>query len=141
MATFQAQVDAWVLKSEKRMRAVVLESAKRTFQDAQKAGTSVARPSAVGTGRMPIDTGFLRASFRTSTEGMPSGPSNGADASYPDPPVTIPATFSIGGKIWGAWSAVYAQKMEERYAFMRGAAQKWQAIVRDVVAEAKRRFP
>lgn len=142
--TFAATVDEWVKKSEKRLQAVVQESANRVFNEASKQGPSKANPAGGEGGRMPVDTGFLRSSFQVSFSGMPTGPSRGEPGgNYPfrhEYEMTLQG-FEPGKTIYGGWTAEYAIKMEERYAFQRGAAQQWQAIVSDVIAEAKRRFP
>jgi len=143
--TFVAQVDAWTKKSAKRMTAVFRESAQRVIDTAQTVGPSVASPTGGAGGRMPVDTGFLRASMAVSFTGMPVGPSHnegGASVTYNGQDVTLVlARATPGQTIYAGWTAVYAPMMEERYGFMRGAAQKWQQIVREVVNEAKTRFP
>lgn len=139
---FQAQVSNWAKKCERRMRAVVLESADRLFAQANTVGPSVANPSGGEGGRMPVDTGFLRSSFSVSFNSMPTGPSRGApDGSYAAAEYTMQlAGFTPGVTIYGGWTASYAGKMEHRYGFARGAAQNWPLIVRQVVADAKSRF-
>lgn len=143
--TFFAQVDAWTKKSAKRMTAVLRESAQRVIDQAQTVGPSVASPTGGSGGRMPVDTGFLRASMAVSFTGMPTGPSRnegGTSVTYDGHDVTLVlARATPGQTIYAGWTAEYAPMMEERYGFMRGAAQNWQPIVRQVVNEAKARFP
>lgn len=143
MKTFAAQVDEWVKKSQRRVDAVVMESASRVFNEASRQGPSKANPSGGEGGRMPVDTGFLRSSFQVSFSGMPTGPGRGEPGGkYPFSREyeLVLQDFTPGKTIYGGWTATYSLKMEERYAFQRGAAQQWRAIVNDVVAEAKRRF-
>lgn len=143
-STFVGQVNAWVRKSENRMRAVVKESAQRVFNEAQRAGPSVANPSGGEGGKMPIDTGFLRASFSASFSGMPTGPGHGGNATYryDDANVTmVLAGMQLGQTIYAGWTAQYAPIMELRYGFARSAAQQWPQIVSDVVKEAMVRYP
>ena len=73
--TLQAQVDAWTKKSTARVTAVVQESTQRLIEQANTVGPSVANPTGGAGGKMPIDTGFLRASMAVSFDGMPAGPS------------------------------------------------------------------
>lgn len=146
MATiFSAQLNAWAKKSTDRMTAIFQESAQRVIEQAQTPGPSVANPGTAAGGRMPIDTGFLRASMAVSFDGMPGGPSRGdpkSAYSYDNSEVTLVlARFKAGMTIYGGWTAEYAPFAEERYAFMRGAAQNWQSIVTTVTQEAQERFP
>ena len=142
--TFAAKIDAWARKSETRMRAIVRESAQRVFNEANIVGPSVANPGGGEGGKMPVDTGFLRASFVVDIGSMPAGPSRGAPGgSYAaDTSYTLKLKgMKLGDTVYGGWSAQYAVYMEHRYGFMRSAAQNWQPIVAAVVQEAKARFP
>lgn len=144
MASFSAAVDEWVRKSDKRLSAIVKESAQRVFSEAQEVGPSVANPDSAGTGKLPVDTGFLRASFAAQIGSMPSGPTNGGTTaySYNDGQVTMTiAGMTVGDTLYAGWTAMYAPFMEERYGFMRSAAQSWQRIVREVTNEAKAKNP
>jgi hypothetical protein len=142
---FTAAVDAWVKKSDARMRAVVKESAQRVIAEAQTVGPSVANPSGGEGGKMPVDTGFLRASMAISFDGMPSGAGQGsAKAKYHFDAGSVTLKLSgveLGKTIYAGWTATYASFAEVQYGFMRSAAQNWQGIVSDVVKEAKVRFP
>lgn len=134
--TFSAQVEDWVRKSKARSTAVFRESVSRVGEQAQ---TTVHEG-----GKMPIDTGFLRASYSVSLNGMPFGQSNnpGGQFAYKQEPVDLTiAGAQVGDSIWGGWTANYAKFMEERYGFMRSAAQSWQQIVDGVVREVRARFP
>lgn len=134
--TFSAQLGAWARKSQARMDAIVKTSAQRVFEQANT-------PIAQG-GNMPVDTGFLRASFAVDFGGMPSGPStNPGKAAYAasDGGIALKlVAFEPGDTIYAGWTANYAIYMEVRYAFQRRAAQNWPAIVADVTAEAKARI-
>lgn len=135
--SFAASVDAWTRKSKQRATAIFRESAQRLVDEVQ---TPIARG-----GHLPVDTGFLRASFRVSLDGMPFGaaqnPGTGSFA-YDEGAVSLRiAGAEIGDTIWGGWSANYAPYMEFKYGFLESAAQGWSGIVRQVVAEAKARYP
>lgn len=139
---FSAQVDEWVRKSERRMEAVFKESAQRVIADMQT-------PVGAG-GNMPVDTGALRASLQatldapneavTSKEGAPTAYSEGQVA-------LVIASANLGQTVFATYSMNYARPVEygsrgrAGRGFVRLAAQKWRAIVNQVVAEAKARFP
>lgn len=132
--TFTAQVDAWIAKSERRMDAVVRESAQEVFAEAQ-------RPVGDG-GRMRIDTGFLRASGQASVgfTGRPAEKNPYTEPnSAPGPQDTalVIATAPRGQTIYFTYAANYARIREYHDGFVRGAAMEWQRIVSSVVARAR----
>lgn len=134
MTSFSAQVDAWVRKTERRMETVFKEAAQDVISEMQEVGPSVANPDSTGSGHMPVDTGFLRASLQAKlnqSAGVqiqrPSGDENYAyNAS---PVVLVIASANLGDTIFATYAASYASRMEERYGFVRLAAQNWQQIV------------
>lgn len=135
---FSAQVDAFVLKSRRRMTAVFRESVQRVGEEAN---TTVFEG-----GKLPIDTGFLRASYAVSLNGMPFGLGEPPDRSAqyrndPGPVDLVIASAEVGDTLHGGWTARYAGIQEERNGFMRSSAQRWQQIVEGVVREVKVRFP
>jgi hypothetical protein len=141
---FSAAVDAWTKKSTARAEAVLRESTQRLIEEANTVGPSVNAPGGGAGGKMPVDTGFLRASMAVSFNGMPVGPSrnDGKTVLYDGSEVTLKlAGVKLGKTIYAGWTAEYAIYMEERYGFMRSAAQNWQPIVTQVITEAKERFP
>lgn len=143
--SFSAQVSDWVRKSERRMTAVVKQSAQTVALEVKA--------------KTPVDTGFLRATFVASTAGMPSidrdsrpaGDHNGDDNSQI---ALVIAGATIGQTIYFGFTAVYALRIE--YGF-RGedslgrsynqdgaqmvhlAAQQWPIIVSRVTAQVKAR--
>lgn len=141
MARATATVNAWVLKSKKRMVRIVQGS---TVELIEIANT----PTAKG-GNMRVDTGFLRASGQVSFNGMPTGPSRGRERSgeeapnaviYPygnEPNELALAKVKLGDRIFFGWTANYARYREYKDGFMRLAVQKWNAIVQREVAKAK----
>lgn len=146
--SFSAQVNAWARKSERRMDAVFKESAQRVIAEAQKVRGEG--------GRMRVDTGFLRASGQVSLSGPPlirqgfvppadAGPGSFA---YSASPIALEiAGARLGGTIWFGYTAAYAAAREYGArgqapdAFVRGAAQQWQDIVKQTTARIKARFP
>lgn len=141
--TFSAQVEAWVKESKARTRTVLHDSAADLISEAQRVGPSVKAPTGGEGGRMPVDTGFLRASMAVSFDGMPAGPSKGEAAAYTydEDGVTLKlAGVEVGKTIYAGWTAEYAPFMEERYGFMRSAAMNWQGIVDNVTARLKARI-
>lgn len=143
MASFSADVDAWVRKTKIRQRAVVRESAQRVVSEMLK-------PRGAG-GRMPIDTGFLRASARASRSAMPtidSGatPASGQTYAARDSDITLEiARMDVGDVLYVGFTAAYAAAQEygargrTPAAFVRGASEQWQSIVAQVAVEARSR--
>ncbi len=131
--TFAADVRKWVQKSERRATAVFQEAAQRVIAEAQTV-------QGAG-GKLPIDTGFLRASGQASLTGWPTGPSRQDEQPGAFDYTLVIAGAKIGSVIYWGWTAEYAPFMEERYGFSRSAAQNWQNIVSDVVREAMSRYP
>lgn len=132
--TFSAQVDKWVRESQKRVEVVFKESAQDVIAEMQAVGPSVANPDSFGTGNMPVDTGFLRASLQARLNEPPGvirpRPAGDASYSYSSSPIALViAGAAIGDTIYATYGANYASIMEQRYAFRRLAAQNWQQIV------------
>lgn len=136
MSTFSADLERWIRKSERRMEAVVKQSAQAVIEIAQT-------PQAKG-GLMPVDTGFLRNTGVIALNSAPSGP---AQAEEGDPGAwdvsSITLTINdveIGDTIVFGWSAVYARKMEERYGFAQSAAMQWPSVVAVTANELRTRI-
>jgi hypothetical protein len=132
--SYAASVGAWVRKSEARISAVLKMSAQDVISEMQEVGPSVANPDSFGTGHMPVDTGFLRASLQAAINEpapaiqfrSPSATSVAYDAS---PVALVIAGAKLGQTIYATYGAAYAPQMEARYGFVRLAAQNWQEIV------------
>ena len=134
---FSAQVSDWVKKTEARMTAVFRESTQRVVSAAQA--------------RIPVDTGFARASIRGSLSSMPQiDPSfHGTKGnSYSDTTgqvTLVIAGANVGQTIYIGWTANYVQFLENGHSqqapsgFVRLAALEWPRIVSEVSAEAKGR--
>lgn len=142
--SFQAQVDASVVNTKKKMLLVLKQSLNNTVNEMQT-------PVAKG-GKMRVDSGFLRASGQASLNGMPSGPSRKPEDakkeqfdSATEGKVATSVLAAIGSIGFGAtfffgWTANYAKYRELYDGFRDSALQNWQKTVDAVVAEAKRRF-
>jgi hypothetical protein len=134
---FSATVSAWVRKSDERMLAVFRESAQRTVSLAQR--------------RIPVDTGFARASVRASLEAMPlidpkaSKPKQGTFTFNATEIVLVIAKAKLGQTIYVGWTANYVGELERGHSqqapsgFVRLAALQWKQTVREVSEEAKAR--
>jgi HK97 gp10 family phage protein len=142
MGKFAAQVSKWARESERRMVAIMRESAQRVIEEAN-------RPRAKG-GRMPVDTGFLRSSGVASLSSMPPIRADAVPGSAARYDAGDAYSLTISGwdgeqPLYYGWTAAYAAYVEygtERMrpaAFMRSAAAQWQRIVREVEREAKAR--
>ncbi len=119
------------------MTAVFRESTQRVVSAAQR--------------RIPVDTGFARASIRASLSAMPPIDPNFTNkarqtASYDPGEISLViAGAKIGQTIHIGWTANYAIYLEYGSSkkapagFVRISAEEWPRIVREVSAEAKRR--
>jgi hypothetical protein len=135
---FAAEVSAWVRQTEARMTAVFRESSQRLASLAQS--------------RIPVDTGFARASIRASLQAMPQidpnsrgveGQSYGGNATG-QVTATI-ASATAGEHIYIGWTASYVGFLENGHSkqaptgFVRISAMEWPRIVREVCAQARGR--
>lgn len=150
--SFSAQVDEWCRSTTTRMEAVFKDSCQRLVAEAQTAVSAG--------GHMPVDTGFLRASGRASTNApQPMDPENVGekDQKYTfnfGQTETVIASLTIGMRFFFCWTAAYAARIEYGFTgqdslgrtfnqagrgFVRLAAQNWPVIVRASIAEARAR--
>lgn len=133
---FGADLDEWVKKSDERMLAVWREATQRTVSLAQA--------------RIPVNTGYARASVRASLQSMPPIDPNSrgvADISYSynDEPVVLTISRAkLGQTIYIGWTASYVQFLEYGHSkqapsgFLGLAAQQWDHTVEQVTQELKR---
>lgn len=96
-------------------------------------------------GLMPIDTSFLTNSIAAEMDQPPSGESKqprgyGVRAWNPSQINVVISRMRLGDVIFIGWTAEYAQDMENRYGFMRFAAQNWGYIVDLTAVEYRSRF-
>tara|TARA_Y100001973_G_scaffold106528_2_gene185030 strand:+ start:5386 stop:5808 length:423 start_codon:yes stop_codon:yes gene_type:complete len=125
--SFASQVGDFVAKSDARMTAVFRQSAQDVIEEAQTDYTKG--------GNLPKDTGFLQSTGDAALNRIPSGPTVAPEGveSFTwdaDAALVVIAQAQIGDTIFFGWSAEYSEYMENRFGFMRLAAQNWQQIVR-----------
>jgi hypothetical protein len=132
--SFEAQIDAWVRKTEARMLAVFKTAAQYVIEDVRD--------------RTPVDTGFLRASLTVTLDGpLPMRPEARAGAfNYDAQPYSLViAGAQLGGTVYASFVAGYAGHVEygargrAGTGMVRLSAQNWQSHVNRAVAEAKAR--
>lgn len=133
--SFQSTISKWVQDNERALEAVAKEAIQELAIEADK-------PRAKG-GRMPVDTSFLRNSMAAARNSIPSGPSaptDGFSATDHDmTPVTLVINqIKLGDRFVVGFTANYAQFMENKYFFVRHAAQNWQQHVDKAVRKVKR---
>ncbi len=134
---FGADVADWARQTQARMDAVFRESTQRVVEQAQS--------------RIPVDTGFARASVHISTSQMPQvdpGNNGNAGGNYPYDGTEIALTIGgahVGQTLYVGWTASYVVELEYGSSdkapdgFVRMAAQNWNSIVAQVTQEAMSR--
>ena len=132
--TFSATVEAWAKESERRMLAVFQTALEMTIDEVID--------------RTPVDTGFLRASFKASESGfLPLANERGvAGGSYQVQPYQLViAGLDEGDTFYGNFTANYATYVENGARGRPGrhmvklAAQNWQANVNRAVSQLRNR--
>jgi len=137
--TFGATVSDWAAAADRRQVAIFKESTQRMDTLMQA--------------RIPVDTGFARASIRASTEAMPpieataAKPKAEKDSFQYDPMAIslVIASAKPGQRIFVGWTANYVQFLELGHSkqaptgFIRVSALEWPRIVATVTQELKAR--
>lgn len=133
---FSGQVSAWVAKTEKRMEAVMRASVQELVSRCQD--------------RIPVDTGFARASIQASLDAFPEvvsdsrGEPGGSYAPTNAVPVVI-AQMKLGDTIHVGWTASYVIYLEYGHSqqapsgFVRVSALEWPQIVSKISRTAEAR--
>jgi hypothetical protein len=105
-----------------------------------------------GSGNIPVDTGFLRASLLASTSSMPlieasAHPEEGKSYAYNEGEIeAVISGAEIGETLYFGYTAAYARAAEYGYKsraprrFVALAAQRWQEIVDQKASELKGRL-
>lgn len=134
---FGQQVRDFAEKAKRRQEEIFRRSAQALMDEAST-------PKAAG-GRMPVDTGNLRASAVASTSGIPGS----GDPAYS----LVFSNMKVGQAVWAGWWAAYALRMEHGFAgkdslgreysqqgngFARAAQQRWDFIVAEAAEEVKK---
>lgn len=146
---FAADIERWAEATEAKLRAVFRMSAQDVIEVMQEVGPSKTNPASAGTGRMPVATGFLRASLKVQLNADPP-PANVANPN-PDGRVSFnPAAATlvinqaeIGDRVTAGFTANYARAVNygtskmSGYHFVEYASGQWQQIVRRNVERAK----
>ena len=133
--SFKAQVDDFIKDSNARALAVFQAAAQDVIQDAQIIDDKG--------GNMPLDTSFLVNSGQASIDVLPIGPDvrpkNYVQQDWnPSETVTTINRVKLGDTLYFGWTANYARYMENRFKFMRSAAQLWPEHVSKRAAEFKK---
>lgn len=135
MATFEAQLDAWTKKTQERILAVYKGAAQEFVSRAQA--------------RIPVDTGFARASIRGSLSSMPQidpALKGDPDRKYSfdlSPIVLLINSAKPGQTIYIGWTANYVQHLEWGHSsqapngFIGITALEWPQIVAAEIEKAK----
>ena len=146
---FAADIERWAEATEAKLRAVFRMSAQDVIEVMQEVGPSKTNPASTGTGRMPVDTGFLRASLKVQLNADP--PPANVDNPNPDGRFSFnPAAATlvinqaqIGDRVTAGFVANYARAVDlgtskfPGYHFVEYASGQWQQIVRRNVERAK----
>jgi len=155
MSKFGKQVEAFVKETNLRLRLVLREAVQETISKAQRVMIrSDASPEAVlqsalegGDGRMPVITGFLRASILATIDKVPSGQSDNPGkeefsvGSYVGEPVSVALLKWDPNRdetLYVGWTAHYAKYVEAHRGFMQGAVELWDVNVKKAVKKVER---
>lgn len=146
---FVADMERWAEATEAKLRAVFRMSAQDVIEVMQEVGPSKTNPASTGTGRMPVATGFLRASLKVQLNADPP-PANVAnpnpDGRYSFNPAAATLVINqaeIGDRVTAGFTANYARAVDlgtskfPGYHFVEYASGQWQQIVRRNVERAK----
>lgn len=146
---FAADIERWAEATEAKLRAVFRMSAQDVIEVMQEVGPSKTNPASTGTGRMPVDTGFLRASLKVQLNADPP-PANVAnpnpDGRFSFNPAAATLVINqaeIGDRVTAGFTANYAREVDlgtskfPGYHFVEYASGQWQQIVRRNVEKAK----
>lgn len=128
----KSQTAAMVHRLAEDLTLAAREAAQDLIAEAQTPGPSATNPYSTGPGRLPVATGYLRASLVAApggqapleTERTGPGPffTNGGAV------VLALATWKIGERLGLYWTANYAKFVEHRTGFVRLAVQNWPQI-------------
>ncbi|KQS55903.1 hypothetical protein ASG17_07585 [Brevundimonas sp. Leaf363] len=139
---FSAKIRGWAIETKERMHAVRADAVQELVGIMQTPGPSVANPAGGFGGALPVDTGFLRASL-TASPGYdlpPALPNPNPEGAFSYDAAEINLTIQgaeFETPLTIAYGAVYARKMEEKYAFVRLATQRWPQLIEASAARAE----
>jgi len=127
---FGGDVQRFGIRYQKRLRAVARTSIQDVIEIAQT-------PKGDG-GRMPIDTGFLRASVQAGLHTMPAGPTQGKKKEkYTKQAAGEPVAVALlrydpttSDRFFVGWTAAYARHMDAQNSYLSSAVELWDQIVK-----------
>ena len=146
---FAADIERWAEATEAKLRAVFRMSAQDVIEVMQEVGPSKTNPASTGTGRMPVATGFLRASLRVQLNADPppanvANPNPDGRFSFNSAAATLVINQAeIGDRVTAGFVARYSRAVNygtskmSGYHFVEYASGQWQQIVRRNVERAK----
>lgn len=129
---FSAQVHEIIRKNTALMGMVAAEATQDLINETQ-------RPKGKG-GKMPLVTGFLRASGRMSLTGVPTGPTRppkGDAQTYRSPDTVQVKGFKLGASIFWGWTAIYARRQDLYNGFYSTNVRNWQKFVDGAVRKLR----
>ena len=134
MTNFGKEIERLAEKYKKRFRAVSKGSVEKTIE--------IMQTTKGNAGRLPLDTGFLRASLGANIGSMPSGESvnPGGSFSYTGTATSVALLKwkpERGEVFYAGYTAMYARFMEAENGFLRGAVELWPRTVNEVAQKVK----
>ena len=129
---FTKQVDDWTKKTEARMLAVFKQSTQTLTNKIQS--------------RVPVDTGFAKASIMASLSAMPkidSSKKGGSSLPSGNNVTSVIASAKMGDTVYVGWTASYVQYLEWGHSkqapqgFVGITSLEWPQIVATTIAQAK----
>ena len=118
--SFSDQCASLTEKYRKRLSYTAKTATLAVCNEARLSGPSVANPDGGKGGRMPIDTGNLRASMVAAIGQIPSGPTDGNEAKAGDDVAAQLIRWKPGTTLFYAgFPPKYARAMEYRYRLIR----------------------
>lgn len=126
-----ATLDQWVLKTERRIEAVVKQSVNDAAVMATRTATGTTLGGSVKPGFVPRVSGFLAGSFVSSLNGSQVG--KGED-SY----TLVVGQMEVGDLAQFGWTAPYARKLHyDGWLWVDTMASQWPQIVDNNIVRAK----
>lgn len=138
MADFDVEVQAWVGQTKEDIETVFKIASQELF-------FAILTPVSQG-GRMRVDTGFLRASFRVTldTPVLRATANEGVSYTFDSGPIALTINgASIGQTIFGTFTANYARfreygaKGQPPDAFVMTNAARWDEFVNEAVLQVR----
>jgi hypothetical protein len=127
--SFSKDVKSFTQQYRRRMHFI----AKTAVQEmATEASIPVAQ-----SGRMPVDTSFLRSSLLGAYDGPPQGPTEGEPIQGSPLAAALIRWDPLKQTFWLGWTAHYATLMNIKYGYRNGAVEKWSMFVAKATREAQ----